>query len=197
MSLRQRLKQLEQQAALRPRNPDPYADWLSEADWLQRFEQWGKQGDFAGEPDFPVALATYRQALELAIAQTDPPFDPPADFMPSLAEPLRLLNWRDPFRFPDVNEAFNWLGEMLDRVVEGKPAVTERAFHELEAWFDENDAGLHRLQSHGLFDLGNGRKTTTADLRYGLSQGPRASGATEVVKDLRQLRKMCGEVSDA
>jgi hypothetical protein len=30
-------------------------DWLSEEDWLGRFETWGQQGLFAAEPDFPTA----------------------------------------------------------------------------------------------------------------------------------------------
>jgi hypothetical protein len=193
MSIRQRVKHLERQTMLHAPDRDPYADWLSEWDWLDRFEQWGRQGTFAHEPDFPVALATYRQALVLAAAQTNPPFDPPADFMPNQANPLRQSNWRNSFRFPDVNKAWHWLGEMLERVVKGRPPVTEQEYRELEEWFQKNGDGLHRLESHGLLDLGNGRKTTTANLRHGLWQGPRALGATEVVEDLRQLRKLHGD----
>ena len=193
MRLRERLNRLERQAALSSNAKDPYADWLSEEDWLAHFELWGQQGLFEGEPDFPVALATYREAIERAAAQTDPPFEPPPDFMPNLDHHLRLLNWRNSSRFPDVHEGSGWLGEMLMRMADGKPAVTETEFRELEAWFHAHEDDLYREEGGGLLDLGNGRKTTTTNIRYSLGHGPRAHRVTEVIEDLRLLKeRYCG-----
>ncbi len=95
MRVRQRLNRLERQAALSSKAKNAHGDSWSDEDWLARIEQEGQQGVFAHEPDFPVAFATYRQAIERAAAQSDPPFEPPADFMPNLDPHLRLSNWRN------------------------------------------------------------------------------------------------------
>src|SRR5262249_6493796 len=88
-----RLKRLE--AVWPDASLDDFLDRLTDLDWLTLFEQWEREGAFDGEPDFPVALDADRDALEQAAALTDPPFDPPADFMPALADRphLRLINW--------------------------------------------------------------------------------------------------------
>jgi hypothetical protein len=173
----------------------PHDDWLTEEDWLACYEDWGRQGHFQGEPDFPSALAAYRQALEQARAGTDPPFDPPDDFMPGLDDlpQLRLLNWRDKYRFPAVHAAWEWLAEMLHRITEGTPPVTEAEFHELAEWFRANDARLYTLSapSH-LLDLGGGRTTDATNVRYQLSKGPRVLRAGEVAEDVRRLRARYG-----
>ena len=103
MTMRVRMKRVE--AEVHRRTPAPRAARLTEEDWLERYEAWGRAGAFAAEPDFPVALAFFRDASARAKALADPPFDPPADFMPNLADLLdaRLLNWRTRWRFPDVN----------------------------------------------------------------------------------------------
>jgi hypothetical protein len=169
---------------------------LTEEDWLHRFEAQEREGDFAAEPDFPAALAFYRDALRRAHAQADPPFDPPADFMPNLADlpEMRLLNWRTKARFPDVDAGWWWLSEMLDRVVSGVPPVTETEFRELAAWFDAHDEQLYRqsLPSQ-LLDLGGGRCTSSADVRYSLAKGPRAFRAGKVANDVRRLKAINGE----
>ena len=94
MTMRVRMKRVE--AEVRRQTPAPRPARLTEEDWLELFAEWGRLGDFVGEPDFPTALAFYRDALAQAKAQADPPFDPPADFMPNLADmpDARLLNWR-------------------------------------------------------------------------------------------------------
>ena len=189
MRVRQRLNRLERQAALSSKARDAHGDSWSDEDWLARIEHEGEQGFFAGEPDFPVALATYRQAIERAAAQSDPPFEPPADFMPNQDRHPRLLNWRNSFRFPEVHEGWNWLAEMVERVAHNKPAVTEAEFRELEAWFHAHQDALNREEGGELLDLGNGRRITTTNIRYGLSKGPRALGVTEVVEDLRLLKE--------
>jgi hypothetical protein len=78
LSVRNRLARLE--AAARTTRPQGGLRELTDEDRLAIYEAWGRKGCFAREPDFPVALAFYRDALRQAEAQADPPFDPPADF---------------------------------------------------------------------------------------------------------------------
>jgi hypothetical protein len=185
MKLSRRLARRERSLALRSRSRDSDEDWLTEEQWLETYERFGAQGLFAQEPDFPKALAFYREALNEAKTQADPPFDPPPDFMPNLKDIPRLhvLNWRD--RFPKLHEAWDWLGEMLGRSAEGIPPVSEAEFAELAEWFECNRERLYELsQPSYLLELGDGRKTSPANLRYGLWQGPRVSGAGELARDL-------------
>jgi hypothetical protein len=147
MKLHNRLTHLERSLAPRSRSRDPYDDWLTEEQWLEMYERFGAQGAFDHEPDFPKALAFYREALHEAKTQADPPFDPPPDFMPNLMDSphLRVLNWRHRGRFPNLHEAWDWLGEMLGRSVDGIPPVSEAEFAELEEWSEANDEWLYRL----------------------------------------------------
>lgn len=196
MTLRKRLQRLEVQARRRQPSAEDRWDDPSEEDWLALFEEWGQQGHFQQETDFPTALASYRESLQRAKMQTDPPFDPPADFMPNLTDlpSLRRLNWRNPVRFPDVHAGWDWLAEMLRRVQEGIPPVSTTEFEELSRWFAANESRLYQLSlpSH-LLELGGGRSTSLTNLRYGLRQGVRASRAGELAEDLRQLRARYGE----
>jgi hypothetical protein len=192
--LLRRLQRLED--AARPEAPTKRPVRLTEEDLLAWYEVQERVGDFAAEPDFPRALAFYRDALQRAQAQADPPFDPPTDFMPNMADlpDLRLLNWRTKARFPDLDAGWWWLAEMHDRVRSGVPPVTETEFRELAAWFDAHDDRLYRqsLPSQ-LLDLGGGRCTASANVRYGLAKGPRAFRAGKVADDVRHLRALYGE----
>jgi hypothetical protein len=190
-SLGHRLAHLE--AQLRPASPVA-EEPRDEDGWLAVFEELGRDGLFKAEPDFPVALAFYRDALARAHASTDPPFDPPPDFQPHLSSHhLRCQGWRDRFRFPDLDEGFNWLGEMLERVCEGIPPITEAEFRELAEWFAANDARLYQLALPSqLLDLGGGRRTSCTNIRYGLAKGPRADGAGEVAEGVRELHRRYG-----
>ncbi len=188
MTIHTRLKRLEKVCQTADRASR--LDWLTEEEWLTLFEEWGRQGYFDREPEFPIALACYRDALQRAAVQADPPFDPPVDFMLHLIDlpDLRLLNWRDTTRFPEVHAAWDWLAEMFRRVHDGIPPVTQAEFAELAAWFNGNEHRLyHESLGSELLDVGAGRKTTTTNIRYALSGGPRASGAGEVAEDVRQL----------
>lgn len=191
MSVRQRVVRLEEQMTV-TRTLDS-SRLESEEDWLALFEALAEEDAFATEPDFPVALATFRQAMEQAAARTDPPFDPPEDFLSTFEYPLRLMRWRDKDRFPAVHAAFMWLLEMSRRVGEGIPPVTEAGFSELAEWFDANEKRLYQLSlsSQGL-DLGSGRQICTANIRSGLTNGARAVGAGELAENLRQLRACYG-----
>jgi hypothetical protein len=69
---------------------------------------------------------------------------------------------------------WEWLAEIYSRVREGKIAVTEAEYHELGQWYWRNESVVYRV-----------------DLRFALQRtggGPRRSGATETVEDLRLLR---------
>jgi hypothetical protein len=182
-----RLAQLEDQARSRPR---PVTPPLDEDGWLATFERLGGRGTFDAEPDFPTALAYYRDALARAHASIDPPFDPPADFRPDDRLPfIRLECWRTPSRFPDVCAGLEWLSEMLSRVTRGVPPVTEAEFHELAAWFRANDDRLHRLSlPTELLVVGSDRRTWCSNIRFFVTRGPRVEGAGQVAEDIRQLK---------
>ena len=115
--------------------------------------------------------------------------------MPNLAgQPeLRLLNWRDASRFPELHAAWDWLAEMARRVQEGVPPVSAAEFDELAAWFRVNEARLCDVSLPSqLLDLGGGRTTSTANLRGGLRLGVRTYGAGEVAEGIRYLRALDG-----
>jgi hypothetical protein len=185
-SLATRLARLEDRASRAPAEPE-YRD---EAGWLAVFEQWDRERLFEHEPDFPKALAFFRDALDRARWSTDPPFDPPPEFLPSHPIPaLRVEFWRSSERFPDVRAGLDGLSEMLGRLVEGVPPVSEVEFAELAMWFADNDEGLATLSRPSeLLDVGGGRQTWCANVRYNLAKGPRADGAGRVAQDVRQLR---------
>jgi hypothetical protein len=64
-----------------------------EDEWLAAFEAMGRDGCFDPEPEFPEALALFRDALAAAHASADPPFDPPPEFEPAHPSPhQRELN---------------------------------------------------------------------------------------------------------
>ncbi len=165
-----------------------------EDDWLAIFEELGRDGIFKTEPDFPVALTMFRDALTRAHASIDPPFDPPPDFQPESHLPdLRLQSWRTGGRFPDLDAAFIWLGELLDRVLAGTPPVTETEFRELAEWFAANEGRMRGSDPDGALDLDGGRRIWCANVRCGLTRGPRADGAGQLAEDIRQLKKRYGQ----
>src|SRR5271166_1789307 len=200
MSFRNRLKHLEHAAwrAAPPRQQHR----LTLEEWLDLFEDLGRERHFDAEPDFPKALEFYREALQRAKLQTDPPWDPPADFMPNLADlpDLRVdVNWRDSRRFPAVWEGWQWLCEMHERVTKGIPPVAEDDFHELTDWLETNADRLWALKDRsGLLDLGNGRQTTVTELLSLAREGPRAYRPLDytvgqLAEDLRRLRARLGD----
>jgi hypothetical protein len=76
---------------------------------------------------------------------------------------------------------------MVKRVQQHQPPVTEAEFQALAGWLRAQDAaGVFRLEH--VFALGGGRQTSVGYLRYGLAQGPRVLGVTEMVEDLRQIQ---------
>ena len=192
MRVERRVQRLEQQCQARV----PSRRHRTAEDWFEIFLAWAKQGNFDGEPDFLVALESYLKALEDASKQTDPPFYPPDDFMPSAAPRERLVAWRQPRRYPDITTAWFWLVEFFDRVLEGVPPVTESEFAELAEWFHANDSRLHQesLPSQ-MLDVGDGEKTSVTDIRYGVWKGARVPGAGKLAEQLRELKARFGELN--
>ena len=145
----------------------------TDEDFLEYFDQGIQNGSYDSEPDAPVVASTYRQAI-LDAAHADPPFNPPDDFKPELDLTSRRHEWRRGRRWREVDAAFSWHAEMADRVNDGKPGVTETEFHDLAAWFVQNEARITSLDR--------------TNLRYKLGYGPRADGVTELVERLRRIR---------
>jgi hypothetical protein len=179
------------------RLPRPVPTPPDEDDWLGIFEGLGQDGVFDREPDFPRALAFYRDALAAAHASTDPPFDPPADFPPDHPLPsIRKERWRLPERFPDVNAGFGWLLEMSERVWAGVPPVTEAEHAELAAWFREHEPRLLEVQKtlpSEMFLFDGVRRVSCWHVRFFLRKGPRAEGSGRVAEDIRQLKAWYGD----
>ncbi len=172
--------------------PDPDEDWH-----LGLYEEWGRNGHFKDEPDFPVALEFFRDALTRAHASTEPPWEPPPDFMRDSTPQRRREDWRAGYdsagflvtgpRFPDVRAGYTWVSEIAQRAYEGIPAVTEAEFRELAEWFAANGARL--FQNCESIDLGGDRRVDSTNIRYALAQGPRASGAGKLAEEIRTLKR--------
>jgi Flp pilus assembly protein TadD len=164
-------------------------DELTEEDLLAAFAEWGARGFFAGETDFPVALAGYRQALAAAATRANPPFFPPPGFQPQLSPRKRLTQWRHTHQYPQIDGAWSWLAEMHDRATGGIPPVTEAEFAELAHWFQANDTRLVQAALPSQFvDLGEGGRIACADIRAGITKGARVRGAGKLAENLRRLR---------
>ncbi len=195
MTIKTRIKHLE--AAARRMAPAQGApDRFDEEGWLVVFEAWGRQRWSAAEPDFATALADYRDALQRAKAQADPPWEVPAEFnMHQVDQPdLRQRNWRNDVRFPELRAAWWWLAEMACRFRDGVPPVSEAEFGDLAAWFEANDKRLyHESLPSQCLELGGGRQTSNGNIRHGLRKGPRGMGAGEVAEDVRRLRARYGD----
>jgi hypothetical protein len=86
MTLDRRLQRIT--TRLRATKPPEAPFDLDENQWLAAFEALGDAGHFVHEPDFPKALAEYRDALDAAHRQADPLFDPPAKFPAARFAPL-------------------------------------------------------------------------------------------------------------
>jgi hypothetical protein len=72
------------------------ADDLTAEEWLEVFEAWEQDPDFATNEPFTSFLAEYRQVL--AHYQAGPePWEPPAHFLPRRPLPERRHRWRARF----------------------------------------------------------------------------------------------------
>jgi hypothetical protein len=190
MSVRSRIKRLEVFAVKKLKRR---IEEFPEEQTLDEFTKLGKQGYFKREPDFPVALDFFRNALAKATAQTHPPWNPPHDFLPRESRFDRLMEWRYPDRFPEVRIGFLWLAEMRTRIEKGTPPVTEAEFNDLARWFHEHHTELELLSNSQIFDFEDGRTTTTSKIVDGLQKGCRMFGAGQLAQDLRHLKSLYTE----
>ena len=162
---------------------------------LEEFERLGRSGFFAGEPDFPRALADFRAAIEKAKRSVDPPWEWPPDFMddPKVGGAERELAWRDRgTRFPDVNRAFVSIDTMIRRVEKGPPVIGEAEFNVLADWFDANRRRIVlsiKDRIGGMVDLGDGRFEHIRVLEMFRGRGIWHETIGKTAKDLRRLKE--------
>ena len=78
---------------------------------------------------------------------------------------------------------WEWVAEMYDRIIKGKPAVTEGEYVRLAAWYDRN-------RCRGIQD------PNITYMLYGYMNGPRRLGATEAVEKLRASKAAHPELTD-
>lgn len=92
------------------------------------------------------------------------------DFSTALAAYRDAVERGDP-----LPQEWEWLGEMCERVINGKPPVTEAEYRKLATWYERNESVVYRV-----------------DLQFALyntySAGPRRIGTTRTVEELRLLR---------
>ena len=185
MTARTRLCRLERTVRNRPL-PTPRP--REEKDRLAAFEAKGRKREFDREPDFPRALEYFHRAIHDAKAQVNPPFKPTAHFRPDNTRTVRFLDWRSKPRCPAAWAGFDWLFEISLRTLTGIPPVTEAEFGELRDWFKVHGAELWRRIPSRVFDVGDGRRVSLADIHYKLRGGAWAPGAGRVAEDMRQVR---------
>jgi hypothetical protein len=183
-------------------------------EWLAYFEAMGREGCFCHEPDFPRALAFYREAIR----------DPTGPVYYRFAGQPRLLpesNRGRPFVrvdgagnvIPDgqdvsrgvlfpvtsaADEGWQWLCGMALRVRNGVPPVTEAEFRELTDWLSDVLGPADRAAfSAGLIDVGTagggGYQTTPCNLWMTMrNEGPRGANAGGQAEAARRLRARFG-----
>lgn len=77
---------------------------------------------------------------------------------------------------------------MVHRIDAGIPSVTGVEFRELAEWFAANEPRLRQIAGPSeVLDLGGGRRTGCAHLRYYLAKGHRADGAGHLAEKVRIL----------
>ena len=122
-------------------------------EWLAAFEAMGREGQFEHEPDFPRALAFYREAIRDATA---PAYFRHAGQPRPLPEPYRGRSFvrvdAGGNIIPDgvdvnhgvncrvtsaADEGWQWLAGMALRVQCGIPPVSEAEFQELTDWLTD------------------------------------------------------------
>ncbi|HEV3237461.1 MAG TPA: hypothetical protein VGZ25_10760, partial [Gemmataceae bacterium] len=118
-----------------------------------------------------------------------PPLDPPADFEPHQPKRQRIAQWRLQHFYPEINKAWLWLSEFFERVHQGVPPVTQTEFRELADWFGINQEHLIRAEATSdLLEVSGGRRTSLANLRWGLIRGCQVRGVGLLAEDIRFLR---------
>lgn len=177
-----------------PDRVQTFTDWTAE-EWLAMYRQWHAAGEYASEPDFALALDELEAALVDAHQQTDPPFVPPDDYLPTEDIRQRVSMWRGRHRgkFPAVRDALLWVLDLSGRVHDGVPPVTCAEFAELADWFQANHDRLYRVSGQ-LLDLGDGQRVDLPVVGAHMRAGPRRRHAGEFAQVVRLIRQRFGEV---
>jgi hypothetical protein len=209
--LRRRIAALERKLAKGPEQsarPGP-ADEAA-LGWLATFEAMGQEGTFDCEPDFPKALAYYREAIRDATA---PAYYRHEGRPRPVPEPYRGRSFvrvdAAGHIIPDgvdvnqgvlrrvtcaADEGWDWLTAMALRVTRGVAPVTEAEFLELTDWLGNVLRATDPATfSAGPLEVGTacgaGDGTTPCDLwRAMREQGPRGSEAGEQAEAARRLK---------
>jgi hypothetical protein len=107
-----RLAKLERLAATQTALSPPGRRNWTDRDWIAFFDRLEAEGYWAGEVDYPVAIALYKAQVEA---------DGPR---------------------PQSTYAWQWICEMYERVRAHIPGVTEAEWEGLSAWFSRHKAAL-------------------------------------------------------
>jgi hypothetical protein len=191
ISLKRRLVRLERRFGVEA-SQARYPEYIAEQ-WLTIFQEEEAKGVYVDERDFPLALASFRQAIEDA-GHESPPFFPPEDFRTDLALVERIVEWRRPRFYRKVRSALTWLFEFSHRVYNHIPPVTTQEFEELRRWVEANDSKLRQAYDRsGLLPLGDGRTVNFMNILAGLQWGPRESGAGELAQTIREIKGFYGD----
>jgi hypothetical protein len=160
------------------RLPTPKCDDLTELEWLAFLRKLKPKVMASLEPDFPKALAGYEQTV--AEAQRIAPVPEPTN------DPYRAPTWRYELRFEYVFRAHVWIFEILHRIVNRIPPVTEGEFYQLVAWFNEHESALQqRYLPAAEITLCNGDSVSFSHLRLRINDGPRQVYAGTTAEQLR------------
>ena len=184
-------------------------------EWLAAFEQMGRSGEFDGEPDFPKALAFYRDAVRNPTSRV---YYRRAGRLRPLPECCRELSYvrvdGDGNVMPDgvdvsrgvlcrvvraADEGWEWLAGMSLRIQGCVPAVTEAEFQELTDWLYDVLRHMDKPTfSGGEIALqppcGASYFTTPSNLWMSMRNGgPRALDAGEYAEAVRILKATYGD----
>jgi hypothetical protein len=111
--------------------------WHTDEEWVLMYLAEGVPGRLDPEPDFRAALGSYIDAVLAARASTDPPWEPPAHYLPQCGVDQRRSHWRHGsecvweegkwfprhvYRFPAVVEGWDRLGRLRRRPREAAEA---------------------------------------------------------------------------
>ncbi len=153
-------------------------------DWLAHYEQLGAAGYFAHEPDFPTALAEYRQAIADGLAEARDDDDPATWYQCDVrAGQYRRQPWQSPIALAQI-----WLAEMSTRRRQRIPPCSEAEFQALAGWYADNGERIQERFGYSL-DLGDGFEWSAGTTLWDLESGPRHYGSGRVAETVRRLQR--------
>jgi hypothetical protein len=208
--LKRRIQAVEQKTAKLRSQPSQRPSPETPEEWLAYFEAMGREGTFDCEPDFPKALALYRDAVqdpkrtafywhegvrrpvpEACRGQAYVRVNGAGEVLPEDVDVNEGLHR------PVVNaarEGWNWLAGMALRALDGLPPVTEAEFHSLRDWLDNVMAKTDREAfSTESIELSAPRRRSYSTTPFNLwlnmrGDGPRGVNAGEQAEAVRRLQ---------